>query len=420
MQGAVSPTAPGGVVAPSNPQWIYDGFGVVSTTFQSNNGNPASTTSLTLSKTSLDGSNSWASLLTSTVIKVPFLLNISDPSGLQVQYNVSAVGVDGSGNPLLTVAAIMASPSMINFTNGNTYTFTFDPAFDSNAVTLTGTQTLTNKTLTAPTLTTPTLGAATATTINGNTFTTGTYVLTGAAGKTLTFSNTLTLAGTDGSTLNIGTGGTLGTGAYAAAFNPASPGAIGGTTPAAGTFTQVTLNSSGSSVAITTNFNAMYVGSGLLLGLSNPALVQSLSGDLALEPPIGSSVIFQWQTSTPLGKVYRGAATTGAVLALKYDSGTGAPATGFCAFGAVGASGSSVGWLTNDGETTGFAIARVGVAVGGPFVFKGYTVATLPTGVVGANAYVTDALAPTFLATVVGGGAITTPVFYNGSNWVGA
>lgn len=52
--------------------------------------------------------------------------------------------------------------------------------------------------------------------------------------------------------------------------------------------------------------------------------------------------------------------------------------------------------------------------------FKGYTVATLPAGVVGDNAYVTDALAPAFLSTVVGGGAIVTPVFYNGTNWVGA
>lgn len=49
---------------------------------------------------------------------------------------------------------------------------------------------------------------------------------------------------------------------------------------------------------------------------------------------------------------------------------------------------------------------------------KGYTVATLPAGTVGDTAYVTDALAPTFLATVVGGGAVTTPVFYNGTNWI--
>lgn len=35
-----------------------------------------------------------------------------------------------------------------------------------------------------------------------------------ATGKTAVFSNSLTLAGTDGSTLNVGTGGTLGTSAY--------------------------------------------------------------------------------------------------------------------------------------------------------------------------------------------------------------
>jgi hypothetical protein len=56
---------------------------------------------------------------------------------------------------------------------------------------------------TSPTLTTPTLGVATATTINGNTFTTGTYTLTGVAGKTLTFNKTLTLDGTDGTTITL-------------------------------------------------------------------------------------------------------------------------------------------------------------------------------------------------------------------------
>ncbi|MHC2533365.1 beta strand repeat-containing protein [Bradyrhizobium diazoefficiens] len=56
---------------------------------------------------------------------------------------------------------------------------------------------------TSPTLVTPALGAATATSLNGNTFTTGTYTLTGSASKTLTFSNSLTLAGTDGTTLTF-------------------------------------------------------------------------------------------------------------------------------------------------------------------------------------------------------------------------
>jgi hypothetical protein len=69
--------------------------------------------------------------------------------------------------------------------------------------------TYSNKTFVAPVL-----GAATATSINGLTITstTGTFTLTN--GKTFSVSNTLTLAGTDGSTLNIGTGGTLGTAAF--------------------------------------------------------------------------------------------------------------------------------------------------------------------------------------------------------------
>ena len=56
---------------------------------------------------------------------------------------------------------------------------------------------------TSPTFTTPTLGAATATTINGNTFTTGSYTLTGTAAKTLTFTNSITLSGTDAQTYTL-------------------------------------------------------------------------------------------------------------------------------------------------------------------------------------------------------------------------
>ena len=56
--------------------------------------------------------------------------------------------------------------------------------------------------------------------------------------------------------------------------------------------------------------------------------------------------------------------------------------------------------------------------VSGPLRTTGYTVSTLPTGTVGMRTYVTDALAPSFGATVVGGGAVTIPVFYNGTNWI--
>ena len=53
-----------------------------------------------------------------------------------------------------------------------------------------------------------------------------------------------------------------------------------------------------------------------------------------------------------------------------------------------------------------------------PIVGTGFTVATLPTGTIGMRTYVTDALAPTFLGVLVGGGAIKTPAFYNGTAWV--
>jgi hypothetical protein len=53
-----------------------------------------------------------------------------------------------------------------------------------------------------------------------------------------------------------------------------------------------------------------------------------------------------------------------------------------------------------------------------PIVGTGFTVATLPAGTIGMRTYVTDALAPTFLGVLVGGGAIKAPAFYNGTAWV--
>jgi hypothetical protein len=52
-----------------------------------------------------------------------------------------------------------------------------------------------------------------------------------------------------------------------------------------------------------------------------------------------------------------------------------------------------------------------------PFVLPQYTVATLPTGPLGAIAYVTDALSPAYNTTVVGGGSSVVQVFFDGSNW---
>ena len=70
-----------------------------------------------------------------------------------------------------------------------------------------------------------TLGAITPTSVNGPTISATTGTLTITSAKTFSVTNTLTLSGTDGSTLNIGTGGTLGSNAYTStAYAPlASP-----------------------------------------------------------------------------------------------------------------------------------------------------------------------------------------------------
>jgi hypothetical protein len=60
------------------------------------------------------------------------------------------------------------------------------------------------------------------------------------------------------------------------------------------------------------------------------------------------------------------------------------------------------------------------VVLNNVFKQQNYTVATLPsasTSGVGARSFVTDALTPTFGATVVTGGAVAVPVYSDGTNW---
>lgn len=69
-------------------------------------------------------------------------------------------------------------------------------------------------------------------------------------------------------------------------------------------------------------------------------------------------------------------------------------------------------------SNTGFTLGANDNVSALPIRLKNYTVATLPGGTQGDIAFVTDALAPTFLTAVAGGGGIVTPVFYDGTNWV--
>ena len=84
----------------------------------------------------------------------------------------------------------------------------------------------------------------------------------------------------------------------------------------------------------------------------------------------------------------------------------------------------TAGNLTLGGTLSGVSLTTqvsgiLPVANGGNGLGAAYTVATLPAaGTQGRRSWVTDALAPVFLAAPVGGGAVVCPVFDNGTAWV--
>lgn len=153
----------------------------------------------------------------------------------------------------------------------------------------------------------------------------------------------------------------------------------------------------------------------------------------------GSGVV----NSTPDNYIINGSGGSGTNIAganitIAGGKGTGSGVPGIIAFSTAtaGSTGATLQTLTERMRITGTGLVGIGMTpvrtldVTGTFgvtgiatfldaiTLKGYTVATLPAGVQGHKAFVTDALAPAYLVTVVGGGTVVTEVFYNGSTWI--
>ncbi len=230
--------------------------------------------------------------------------------------NIGSGGTLGANAYTGTAYAPLASPTFTGtltiptpFTLGATSVTTIGTQLNYlNAATGTTGTTSTNLVYsTSPTLVTPSLGAATATSINGNTITTGTGILTLGAGKTFTASNTLTLTGTDGSTLNIGSGGTLGANAYTGtAYAPlASPTFTGTPTLPTGTIATTQTAGDNSTALATTAF--VTTADNLKANIASP----TFTGTVIIPTPFTIGAVSMSSTGTQLNYLNAVSGTTG-------------------------------------------------------------------------------------------------------------
>lgn len=136
------------------------------------------------------------------------VLSIAASKTATISNTLTFTGTDGSsvafgtgGTVLYTTSTVPLTVGTTTIASGTNTKVLFDNSGVLGEYTISGSGNVAMTT--SPVFTTPNIGAATATTINGNTFTTGTYTLTGTAGKTLNFTNTLTLSGTDSTTMTF-------------------------------------------------------------------------------------------------------------------------------------------------------------------------------------------------------------------------
>jgi hypothetical protein len=205
----------------------------------------------------------------------------------------------------------------------------------------------------------------------------------------------------------------------ATAFNPAIPGAIGSTTPAAGTFTTVTATGAGAfsvpAIGFATTAGLFVHDNNLVFKFTNTTnMILRHADGLHIRNTFGAGKI-TWggvNDNNAIGTITNGLEPIATnIMSVK----NGSAAQSFRVYG----DGTKYAQIEHNGTDSILSSSSGKMRVTG-LCLDELTVGTLPTASTNARARyeVTDASAPSVGATVAGGGSAKCTVRSNGTNWI--